>query len=98
MYICPTGGITMGFQCLRERRQVQGDKLMRLRHKEMVLRGWRVDSVVKGTHYSLRGPVFDFQHPHELSVTTIPRDPMPSSDLHRYQTCAWYTYTRVNVN
>lgn len=53
---------------------------------------WKVGSTVKSTHYPHTGLGFDSHHPHggsRLSVTLVPEDPTPSSDLHRHQTGIW---------
>lgn len=56
--------------------------------------GWR-----DGTGYSSRASVFDSQHQHDSSrssVTPYPRHPSPSSDLQGHQACTWYTAIHMN--
>lgn len=47
--------------------------------------GWKDGAAVKSIGCSCRVLAFDFQHLHgneQLSRTPVPRDPVPSSDLH----------------
>lgn len=37
-----------------------------------------------------------FQHP-QPSITPVPEDPAPSSDLHRHHTCGMHIYMQANV-
>lgn len=43
-----------------------------------------------------KGPGFSYQYSEngsQPSLTPVPGDPMPYSDLHRHQACLWYIYT-----
>ena len=63
--------------------------------------GWGDGSEVKSTCCSCRGPRFSSQRPHggpQPSVTPVPGDPMPSSDLQFQGTLAplwrnWHTWS-----
>lgn len=49
---------------------------------------WRDGSAVKGACCSYKGPRFSCWYPHggsQASVTLVPMDMMPSSDLHKSQ-------------
>lgn len=40
-------------------------------------------------------PRFSSQYPHgnsQLFINSVPRDPIPSFDLHRQQECVWFTH------
>ncbi|CAH6942478.1 Sorcs1 [Phodopus roborovskii] len=57
-------------------------------------RGWRDGSAVKNIGCSCRGPGFNSQHQQggsQASVTPVPRDPTPSSDLQGHQEHTWCT-------
>lgn len=61
---------------------------------------WRVDSAVKRTWCSCRGPGFSSQHPHMVAhncpLTPVPGKLVPSSGLHRNHTQRMLMYTQAN--
>ena len=55
---------------------------------------WRVDSVVKNTCCSSRGPKFNSEHlcgHSQPLIIPVPKNLMPSSDFCGHQTYTWYT-------
>ena len=69
---------------------------------KLMNRDWRDGSGVKSTGCSYRGPRFNSLHPHggsQPSITPVPGDPMPSSNLQGHQAHMWQTYTyRQNIH
>lgn len=59
---------------------------------------WDADSPVKNNSYSYTRPEFSSQHLYggsQLSVTPVPKGPMPSSGVWRYQAHTWCTHTHT---
>lgn len=59
---------------------------------------WDADSPVKNTSCSYTRPEFSSQHLYggsQLSVTPVPKGPMPSSGVWRYQAHTWCTHTHT---
>lgn len=61
-------------------------------------RGWRDDAMLKSIGCSCRGLRFESHYPHDSSqpsITSVPRDLTPSSDLYRNCTHTWYSDTHL---